>query len=182
MFHKSCTHAPTTKQHVHTWRLQVSLNLNNNSIAYSENKLLLKPLCLCSGLPLDKDFPAMPPVQFNYTGPDLDEYELPSVGTKALMIDYGTNVEIVFQGTNIGNAENHPMHLHGYSFYLVGTGDGNWNADNITNYNKTYPPAVNTIGVPKNGWAAIRFKADNPGTLSLFSLSPSTIYIYKKYL
>ena len=64
------------------------------------------------------------------------------------MIDYGINVEIVFHGTIIGNAENHPMHLHGYSLYLVGTSDGNWNADNITNYNKTYPPAINTIGVP----------------------------------
>ncbi|GMP80117.1 hypothetical protein CsSME_00035347 [Camellia sinensis var. sinensis] len=25
------------------------------------------------------------------------------------------------------------------------------------------PPEVNTVGVPTNGWAAIRFRADNPG-------------------
>ncbi|KAI5312783.1 hypothetical protein L3X38_041957 [Prunus dulcis] len=30
-------------------------------------------------------------------------------------------------------------------------------------YNLVDPPEVNTIGVPKNGWATVRFKADNPG-------------------
>ncbi|KAE8100326.1 hypothetical protein FH972_018233 [Carpinus fangiana] len=93
---------------------------------------------------------------------EASEYEYPTVGNKAPMIDYAVEVELVFQGTNIGNAENHPMHLHGYSFYLVGKGPGNWDTDNSTNYNLGDPPLVNTIGVPKNGWAAIRFKADNP--------------------
>ena len=93
------------------------------------------------------------------------------LGTKVLRIEYGKNVEIVFQGTNIGNPENHPMHLHGYSFYLVGTGCGNFYTDDPNyrhDYNLVDPPKVNTIGVPKGGWAAIRFKADNPGNLSLF--------------
>jgi laccase len=120
-------------------------------------------------LPFDDDFPAFPPVPFDYTGVSPDEYLLPSQGTKVRMIEYGKKVEIVFQGTNIGNAENHPMHLHGYSFYLVGTGCGNFYTD--PNYHHDYnlidPPKVNTIGVPKNGWAAIRFVADNPGNLSL---------------
>uniref|UniRef100_A0A2N9EJ67 laccase n=1 Tax=Fagus sylvatica TaxID=28930 RepID=A0A2N9EJ67_FAGSY len=53
----------------------------------------------------------------------------------------------------------------GRSFYLVGTGCGNFYTD--PNYHHDYnlidPPKVNTIGVPKNGWAAIRFVADNPG-------------------
>ncbi|XP_059453491.1 laccase-14-like [Corylus avellana] len=137
-----------------------SASLNNISFLTPTTDILHSYYC---GLPFDKDFPAMPPVPFDYTGDEAANYELPSVGTKALIIDYGTNVEIVFQGTNVGNAENHPMHLHGYSFFLVGTGDGNWDRDDITNYNTTYAPAVNTIGVPKNGWAAIRFKADNPG-------------------
>jgi laccase len=51
---------------------------------------------------------------FNYTGVSEDEYSVPSQGTKVRMIDYGKKkVEMVFQGTNIGNADNHPMHLHG---------------------------------------------------------------------
>ncbi|KAK7844303.1 laccase-14 [Quercus suber] len=34
-------------------------------------------------------------------------------------------------------------------------------------YNLNDPPEVNTFGVPKNGWATIRFFANNPGNLSL---------------
>jgi len=97
-------------------------------------------------------------------------YTYPSVGTKAKLIKYGEAVEIVFQGTNIGN--NHPMRLHGFSFYLVGTGYGNF--DNVTSpqtFNLKDPPVVNTIGVPKRGWAVIRFVADNPGTNLSLSLS-----------
>ncbi|KAK7844300.1 laccase-12 [Quercus suber] len=82
----------------------------------------------------------------------------PSQGTKARSINYGKAVEIVFQETNVGNAENHPMHLHGFSFYLVGTGHGNFNATSSpSTYNLNDPPEVNTIGVPMNGWATIRF-------------------------
>ena len=120
-------------------------------------------------LPFDTDFPAFPPVPFNYTAGDNAQYQFPSLGTKVRMIEYGQRVEIVFQGTNIGNPENHPIHLHGYSFYVVGRGIGNFDTD--PNYKHDYnlidPPRVNTIGVPKNGWVAIRFKADNPGNLSL---------------
>nr|XP_023915493.1 laccase-14-like [Quercus suber] len=115
-------------------------------------------------LPFGTDFPAFPPTTFDYTGANLPDSTM--LGTKVLMIEYGKNVEIVFQGTNIGNPENHPMHLHGYSFYLVGTGCGNFYTDDANyhhDYNLVDPPKVNTIGVPKGGWAAIRFKADNPG-------------------
>jgi laccase len=138
----------------------------------------LKPLCRDLSEVFDRDFPGKPPYVFNFTG-EVDNSTLyPSVGTKAKIIKYGESVEIVYQGTNIGNAENHPMHLHGFSFYLVGTGYGNW--DNVTSpktYNLVDPPEVNTIGVPKNGWAVIRFVAANPGILSL-SLLTSYIYIY----
>ncbi|KAJ0024437.1 hypothetical protein Pint_07817 [Pistacia integerrima] len=85
-------------------------------------------------------------------------------GTKARMINYGEVVEIVYQNTNLGAPESHPMHLHGFSFYLVGTGSGNFN--NVTDpstYNLVDPPELNTINLPKNGWAAIRFIAENPG-------------------
>ncbi|BFG40987.1 hypothetical protein CerSpe_272610 [Prunus speciosa] len=80
------------------------------------------------------------------------------------MINYGEGVEIVFQGTSIIADEKHPMHLHGFIFYLVGIGSGNFNSTTSpTTYNLVDPQEVNTIGVPKNGWAAIRFVADNPG-------------------
>ncbi|XP_010665057.1 laccase-14 [Vitis vinifera] len=114
----------------------------------------------------DTDFPNEPPYYFNFTGDDLPDTLLtPERGTKVKVLDYNSNVEIVFQGTNVMNAaENHPMHLHGYSFYVVGNGTGNFdNSTDPTRYNLVDPPEVNTVGVPKNGWVAIRFRADNPG-------------------
>ncbi|CAN1309402.1 LAC6 [Linum perenne] len=56
-------------------------------------------------------------------------------GTRTKVIEYGTRVQIILQDTGTISTENHPIHLHD----------------------------MNTIGVPVGGWAAIRFKADNPG-------------------
>ncbi len=121
----------------------------------------------------ESDFPHIPSPLFNFTGVGSDELLIPGIGTKAKVIEYGKNVEIVFQGTSILEPENHPMHLHGFSFYLVGTGYGNFDKNTSSKtYNLIDPPEVNTIGVPKKGWAAIRFVADNPGIYSL-SLSLS---------
>ncbi|KAM5562102.1 putative laccase-9 [Rosa sericea] len=112
----------------------------------------------------EDDFPNQPPVYFNFSGVDTEVYLLPEVGTKVKMIKYGASIEIVYQGTNVGNAENHPMHLHGYSFYVVGSAYGNWNeTTSPATYNLVDPPEVNTVGIPKNGWTAIRFVANNPG-------------------
>lgn len=56
------------------------------------------------------------------------------------------------------------MHLHGYSFYVVGWGIGNFDEKkDPLNYNLVDPPLMNTIAVPRNGWTTIRFKANNPG-------------------
>ena len=80
------------------------------------------------------------------------------------MLDYNETVEVVWQGTNIITAENHPMHLHGFSFYVVGLGLGNFNNEtDPQSYNLVDPPEINTVGLPKNGWVAMRFVADNPG-------------------
>lgn len=119
----------------------------------------------------DKDFPSEPPYYYNFTGDVSNISVFTAQGTKARMINYGETVEIVFQNTNLGAASSHPMHLHGFSFYLVGTGSGNFN--NMTDplsYNLVDPPEVNTISLPKNGWAAIRFVANNPGKLCIFDL------------
>ena len=86
-------------------------------------------------------------------------------GRKVKVLEYNESVEIVFQGTDVvGGSINHPMHLHGYTFYVVGQGFGNF--DNVTdpkNFNLVDPPEVVTFGVPKKGWMAIRFTANNPG-------------------
>ena len=114
----------------------------------------------------EPNFPNEPPYFFNFTSENLSNTLLTSEqGTKLKILEYNSSVEIVFQGTNVQNAaENHPIHLHGYSFYLVGYGFGNYNEKtDLKKFNLVDPPEVNTIGVPTNGWAAIRFRSDNPG-------------------
>ncbi|XP_022748832.1 laccase-14-like [Durio zibethinus] len=113
----------------------------------------------------EEDFPRKPPNKFNYTSDNLPENLLtPSFGTKVLVLEYNCSVELIFQGTNVLASDNHPVHLHGYSFYVVGRGFGNFNPKkDPLNYNLVDPSQETTVGVPKNGWVAIRFWADNPG-------------------
>ncbi|XP_044510480.1 laccase-15-like [Mangifera indica] len=110
-------------------------------------------------------FPDFPPLVFNYTATYLPLYlEISQRATEVRVLEYNSTVEIVFQGTNVVAGADHPMHLHGFSFYVVGSGLGNFN--NITdplNYNLVDPPLQNTIAVPINGWTTIRFRASNPG-------------------
>ncbi|KAI6691174.1 hypothetical protein NL676_028002 [Syzygium grande] len=110
--------------------------------------------------------PNFPPYIFNFTADILPlDLETPERGTEVKVLKYNSTVELVFQGTNLmAGGTDHPMHLHGYSFYVVGWGLGNYDIkkDPLT-YNLVDPPLQNTIAVPKNGWAAIRFRADNPG-------------------
>ncbi|RWW56381.1 hypothetical protein BHE74_00036929 [Ensete ventricosum] len=75
---------------------------------------------------------------------------------------FGSRVQLVLQNTGTVGTENHPVHLHGYSFHVVGHGTGNYNPV-TAKLNLVDPPYMNTIGVPAGGWAAIRFVADNPG-------------------
>lgn len=67
----------------------------------------------------------------------------------------------------------HPIHLHGYSFYVVGQGDFNsedskFNAEQIDKIkpfprNTDHPPMKDTVLVHGNGYTIIRFYTDNPG-------------------
>lgn len=111
------------------------------------------------------DFPERPPKSFDYSGVDpVTENMNTEFGTRLLALPHGTNLEIVFQDTGFLNVENHPIHVHGHNFFIVGMGLGNYNVSNDpANYNLVDPPERNTVGVPKGGWAAIRLKADNPG-------------------
>ncbi|OEL24197.1 Laccase-23 [Dichanthelium oligosanthes] len=111
------------------------------------------------------DFPANPPLQFDYTAQNVSRaLWQPVPGTKVYRLKYGAAVQLVLQGTNIFAAENHPIHIHGYDFYILAEGFGNFNAATDTaKFNLDDPPMRNTVGVPVNGWAVIRFVADNPG-------------------
>ncbi|CAI9763920.1 unnamed protein product [Fraxinus pennsylvanica] len=83
----------------------------------------------------------------------------PRSGTK-VVLDYNSTVEIIFQGTNTVGGIDHPMQLHGQSYYVVGWGFGNFDRDgDPLNYNIVDPPLMNTIAVPINGWTTVIFKA-----------------------
>ncbi|KAK3432327.1 hypothetical protein EUGRSUZ_E04221 [Eucalyptus grandis] len=139
-----------------------SASLNNISFSAPSISILQAYYNNLQGV-YNKTFPDTPPFVFDYTGNVSALGEAANVTTEVLMINHNEEVEIRFQGTNLGAAENHPMHLHGYSFYVVGMGDGNFSDSYVSQYNTVDPPFVNTVGLPKNGWTAIRFKADNPG-------------------
>ncbi|GJQ96387.1 laccase-17-like protein [Tanacetum coccineum] len=84
--------------------------------------------------------------------------------TKLMVLPFNTSVELVMQDTSILGVESHPLHLHGFNFFVVGQGFGNYNPNkDPKNFNLIDPIERNTIGVPSGGWVAIRFLADNPG-------------------
>ncbi|XP_019161210.1 PREDICTED: laccase-4-like [Ipomoea nil] len=110
------------------------------------------------------DFPGNPPFAFNYTGSTPPANLQTSTGTKLYRLPYNATVQLVLQDTGIVAPENHPIHLHGFNFFAVGRGIGNFNPKtDPKKFNLVDPVERNTIGVPAGGWVAIRFRADNPG-------------------
>ncbi|GER43512.1 laccase [Striga asiatica] len=108
------------------------------------------------------DFPYSP-LWFNYTG-NPPNNTMVANGTKLMVLDYNTRVELVMQDTSILGAETHPLHLHGFNFFVVGQGFGNFDPrEDPKSFNLVDPVERNTVGVPAGGWVAIRFLADNPG-------------------
>ncbi|XP_010257021.1 PREDICTED: laccase-12-like [Nelumbo nucifera] len=139
-------------------------SMNNVSFVLPSNFSILQ--AYQQGIPgvYTTDFPAVPPVQFDYTGNVSRALWQPVPGTKVYKLKFGSRVQLVLQGTSIFSAENHPIHIHGYDFYIVAEGFGNFNPQTDTaKFNLVDPPMRNTVAVPVNGWAVIRFVADNPG-------------------
>ncbi|KAJ9675832.1 hypothetical protein PVL29_024668 [Vitis rotundifolia] len=138
-------------------------SLNNITFMDPTSSILLAYYRHTSGV-YTTDFPDYPPSYYNFTG---DTYPPPMsvLATKVKVLNYNESVEIVVQWTNLlGQGADHPLHLHGYTFYVVGMGRGNFNNEtDPKGYNLVDPPERNTITVPKNGWVALRFLANNPG-------------------
>jgi laccase len=111
----------------------------------------------------------MPPNSFNYTGNNTALNLQTINGTRTYRLAFNSTVQLVLQGTTIIAPESHPFHLHGFNFFVVGKGFGNFDADNDPKkFNLADPVERNTISVPTAGWAAIRFRADNPGKSTIF--------------
>ncbi|EXB53024.1 hypothetical protein L484_018908 [Morus notabilis] len=97
------------------------------------------------------DFPSFPLVKFNYTGIPPNNTNV-SDGTKVVVLPFNRSVELVFQGTSILGAESHPLHLHGYNFFVIGQGFGNFDPrKDPANFNLVDPVERNTAAVPSGG-------------------------------
>ncbi|KAK8552382.1 hypothetical protein V6N12_040979 [Hibiscus sabdariffa] len=142
---------------------RIVASLNNVSFVFPRIDILQAYYNSTTGV-YTEDFPLNPPVFYDFTGNLTDLNPGAGTGTRAVMLNYGDAVEIVLQATQLGAGGSHPIHLHGFSFYRVGTGVGNFNNQtDPSTYNLVDPPLINTVHVPGRGWVALRFFADNPG-------------------
>jgi laccase len=151
----------------------------NNSIAYVNNIYFFLPSTALLESHYFKqmkgiykiNFPDNPPFPFNYTGTPPNNTAAMNE-TRVKVLPFNTTVQLVLQDTNIFSTDSHPLHLHGFNFFVVGQGVGNYNeSTDAPNFNLIDPVERNTIGVPKGGWAALRFHANNPGTTYINAIS-----------
>ncbi|GKV43558.1 hypothetical protein SLEP1_g50837 [Rubroshorea leprosula] len=145
-------------------QLRFIASVNNVSFLNPSIDILQAYYCCIQGV-YGTNLPDFPQLFFDFTADYLPtEWEIPQLGTEVRVLDYNSTVELVFQATNLVKGSDHAMHLHGHSFYVVGLGLGNFDKDkDPLTYNLVDPPLQNTIHVPRDGWMAIRFKANNPG-------------------
>ncbi|KAK9463448.1 multicopper oxidase-domain-containing protein [Lipomyces oligophaga] len=74
--------------------------------------------------------------------------------------DYAV-VDVLLNNLDDGS---HPFHLHGYKFWVLGAGSGNYHSSNKKIILNTQNPIMrDTVGVQGYGWVLVRFIADNPG-------------------
>lgn len=55
----------------------------------------------------------------------------------------------------------HPIHLHGFDFFVLGSGSGTYS--NSSTLNLDNPPRRDTAMLPSSGYVVLAFETDNPG-------------------
>ncbi|WVY91982.1 hypothetical protein V8G54_037496 [Vigna mungo] len=94
------------------------------------------------------DFPAYPPIVFNYTGTQPVNIQTNN-GTRLYRLNFNSTVEIILQGTAMIAPENHPFHLHGYNFFVVGQGLGDFDPEkDPLAFNLSTPLRETPLGYP----------------------------------
>lgn len=87
-----------------------------------------------------------------------------------------------------GSESGHVVHLHGYSFHVVGATRLEQptslqriqqldSEDSLLSRNLVNPVLKDTVTVGSNGVAALRFKADNPGKVTCFKMFTTFLFI-----
>lgn len=114
--------------------------------------------------------PVDPPFTWNYTeAVDLEGgpgAKVDSEGQIVMQLVEGDVVEIVLQNARAlnGVAEFHPWHIHGHSFWVVGSGKGTYDPSTaIDTYNLKNPVFRDSVTLWPLEWVAVRFVANNPG-------------------
>ncbi|GJN25639.1 hypothetical protein PR202_gb13492 [Eleusine coracana subsp. coracana] len=150
--------------------------MNNVSFRYPEKMSLLEARQygnMNGAYMVLQDLPSRPPRSFNFTDPmlipvvpggELERLEPSRKATTVRRFAHNATVEVVFQSTATMQSDSNPMHLHGHDFFVLAQGHGNYDpVRDVRRYNLVDPLLKNTVQVPRLGWAAIRFVADNPG-------------------
>ncbi|KAL8191593.1 hypothetical protein R6Q57_028324 [Mikania cordata] len=141
---------------------RVVADINNITFVMPKTALLQAHYFNISGVFTD-DFPSTPLMPYNYTGIQPKNLAT-NKGTKLYRLPFNSTVQLVLQDTGMITPESHPIHLHGFNFFVVGRGIGNFNPKKDPKHFNLFDPVErNTVGVPTGGWTAIRFRADNPG-------------------
>ncbi|KAB8104010.1 hypothetical protein EE612_036634 [Oryza sativa] len=151
-------------------RGSLAASMNNVSFQLPATMSLLEASRSRSSGVYTRDFPDRPPVMFDFTNAAAVNRNMSlmvtSKGTRVKALRYNETVEVVLQNTAVLGTENHPLHLHGFNFYVLAQGTGNYYyliRKKKIRKNLVNPQQRNTIAVPPGGWAVIRFTADNPG-------------------
>lgn len=164
--------------------------MNNISNDHSSNPLINKAIDTARELGWPADItdtvgvPQTPPFVWNYTqminetgGPGV---ELGILKESVMSFKKGQVVEIVLQNARAINAaaEFHPWHLHGHSFWVVGSGEGVYDeTTDVAKYNLVNPILRDTVVLQPFSWTAVRFITDNPGAW-LFHCHICKYYIF----
>ncbi|KAG9453248.1 hypothetical protein H6P81_006152 [Aristolochia fimbriata] len=145
---------------------RLTASMNNVSFQFPSKTSVLEAHFngVATGIFTD-DFPDNPPLVYDYTNATAAAaFTATEKRTRVKRLAYGAVVEMVLQNTAVLSTENHPIHLHGFNFFVLAQGFGNFNrAREEEKFNLVNPQERNTIAVPVGGWAALRFTANNPG-------------------
>ncbi|RDW66476.1 putative Laccase-2 [Coleophoma cylindrospora] len=109
-----------------------------------------------SSLYLDWENPTTLRIYNNETIWPTDYNVLPVTGT-----DDDFTVYVIEDQTGLGLS--HPIHLHGHDFWILAQEAATFDAATVT-YNTVNPPRRDVATLPANGYLAIAFKTDNPGS------------------
>ncbi|KAJ3680761.1 hypothetical protein LUZ60_015250 [Juncus effusus] len=142
----------------------VAASMNNVSFQLPTDMSLLEAHYSSANGVYTTDFPDKPKLFYDFTSNKTSVAPFTKKGTKVKKLKYNEVVEVVLQNTAILETENHPIHLHGFNFFILAQDFGNYDyAKAREMYNLVNPQVRNTVAVPAGGWAVIRFVANNPG-------------------